>query len=261
MTTALKKLAVFKFSSCDGCQLSVLDLEDELLALAGKIDIAHFLEASSATKDGPYDVTLVEGSITTPDEAKRILDVRAQSRTLITIGACATAGGIQALRNFASLEEYKNLVYAQPEYIDSLAMVEPISALVKVDYELQGCPVNKYQLLEVLLAFLQERRPNITSKAVCHECKLAGAPCLPVVRGEPCLGPITQGGCGALCPKYDRGCYGCFGPKENANPESLSAWWKNNGVPREERVRLLRSFNAWASPFREVSQKNENEND
>jgi sulfhydrogenase subunit delta len=248
------KLAVWKFSSCDGCQLSLLDCEDELLMLADRVEIAQFLEASSATVDGPYDVSLVEGSITTPHDAERIREVRAQSKALITIGACATAGGIQALRNFADVEEFIRQVYASPEFISTLATSTPISAHVPVDYELNGCPIDKRQLLEVLGAYLNARRPRIRAHSVCIECKRRGTVCVMVAHGTACLGPVTHAGCGAICPAYDRGCYGCFGPKETPNPASLDTW---SGLGDRDLVRIYRTFNAAAAPFHDASTAHE----
>jgi sulfhydrogenase subunit delta len=251
------KLAVWKFASCDGCQLSVLDCEDELLALAGRVDIAYFLEASSAHVAGPYDLSLVEGSITTAEDAERIQRVRSQSRALVTIGACATAGGIQALRNFADVEDFLAAVYASPEYVSTLGRSTPISAHVPVDYELHGCPINKLQLLEVISAFLNERRPAVASHSVCVECKRAGNVCVMVAHGTPCLGPVTHAGCGALCPSYHRGCYGCFGPMETARPEALSPWLAGLGMQEVDLVRVYRTFHADAEPFRTESQAHE----
>lgn len=160
------RLAVWKFASCDGCQLSLLDCEDELLLLADAIEIANFPEASSDMRDGPYDLSLVEGSITTAHDAKRIRQIRRKSRHLVTIGACAMAGGIQALRNFADIKEFVAAVYASPQYISTLATSMPISAHVDVDYELHGCPINKVQLLEVISAFLAGRRPAVPAHSV-----------------------------------------------------------------------------------------------
>jgi sulfhydrogenase subunit delta len=247
---ARPKLAVWKFASCDGCQLSLLDCEDELLALAGEIEIAYFLEARRATIEGPYDLSLVEGSITTPEDRERIQKVRATSRRLVTIGACATAGGIQALRNFADVEEFTSVVYASPEYISTLETSTPISANVKVDFELRGCPINKRQLLEVISAYLNERKPAIAEHSVCIECKRRGTVCVMVAHGTPCLGPVTHAGCGAICPAYDRGCYGCYGPMETPNTGSLSDWWKRLGATDDQLLRVFRSFNAEAESFR-----------
>ena len=203
-------LAVWKFASCDGCQLTLLNCEDELLAIAGAIQIANFTEASRQVLPGPYDVSIVEGSITTPSDAARIREVREKSRFLITIGACATAGGVQALRNFR--DDLAPVVYASPQYIDSLRTSTPIAEHVHVDFELRGCPIDKRQLIEVIAAFLAGRRPNVRAHSVCIECKRAGRVCVMVAHGTPCLGPMTQAGCGALCPSVGRGCYGCFGP-------------------------------------------------
>lgn len=251
------KLAVWKFASCDGCQLSLLDCEDELLAVAGEVEIAYFLEASRATVEGPYDVSLVEGSISTPHDARRIEEVRRESEFLVTIGVCATAGGIQALRNFKDVEEFTSIVYARPEYIEALERSTPIAEHVSVDFELRGCPINKRQLLEVLSAFLHHRRPNIPTYSVCVECKRRGTACVMVAHGTPCLGPVTQAGCGAICPAYHRGCYGCFGPKETPNTVALRQWWQRLGVADDDWVRALRTFNAAAPAFREESERHE----
>lgn len=249
----LKKLAVWKFTSCDGCQLSLLDCEDELLTIANRIEISHFAEASSTVIPGPYDLSLVEGSISTPEERERILEVRAQSKKLVTIGACATSGGIQALRNYGDVDEFARYVYPTPAHLKTLSQSTGIHEHVKVDFELRGCPVNKQQLLEVITAFLAERSPRIPEEAVCAECKRRGLVCVMVAHGTPCMGPVTQAGCGAICPAYDRGCYGCFGPKENPNMKSLTLWWQSLGVSKTEITRMLRTYNAWSKPFKEES--------
>ncbi len=241
-------LAVHKFASCDGCQLTLLDCEDELLAVLDAIEIAYFVEATRATADGPYDVSLVEGSITTPADADRIRRVREKSRVLITIGACATSGGIQALRNARDVGQLASAVYPHPDYLDVLDQSTPIAAHVPVDFELRGCPIDKGQLLEVISAFVLARRPCIPTYSVCVECKSSGAVCTMVARGTPCLGPVTQAGCGALCPRMNRGCYGCFGPMEDPRTGPLSAWWEEElAQPRDRIVRAYRTFNV-ASP-------------
>jgi sulfhydrogenase subunit delta len=248
------KLAVWKFASCDGCQLSILDCEDELLSIANAVDIAYFPEASRAMAKGPYDISLVEGSVTTPHDDARIQEVRNASKLLVTIGACATAGGIQALRNFKDVKEYTAIVYASPQYIDSLSKSTPISDHVQVDYQLWGCPINKRQLVEVLSAFLNGRKPNIPAHSVCMTCKMRGIVCVMVAHGTPCLGPVTRDGCGALCPSYNRGCYGCFGPKETPNTRSLSEWWRRLGADDRDIMRVFRTFNADTEAFRRESE-------
>jgi coenzyme F420-reducing hydrogenase gamma subunit len=246
---------VWKFASCDGCQLTLLDCEDELLAIADAVEIAYFREATSADLEGAYDVSLVEGSITTARDAERIRDVRQRSRTLVTIGACATAGGIQALRNFADVRNYAAVVYARPDYIRTLATSTAIARHVPVDFELRGCPIDKRQLLEVISALLAGRKPVTPTHSVCLECKRKGNVCVMVAGGTPCLGPVTHTGCGALCPSYDRGCYGCYGPKETPNTPSLSRWLSRLGVDERDLQRVYRTFNADAGPFREESER------
>jgi sulfhydrogenase subunit delta len=249
-TQQAPRLAVWKFSSCDGCQLSLLDCEDELLALTGAVEIAYFLEASSATAKGPYDLSLVEGSITTAHDAERIHEVRRASKHLVSIGACATSGGIQALRNVGSIGDLVSAVYASPEYVSTLRTSTAIADHVHVDFELQGCPIAKRQLLEVVGAFLAGRRPSVPSYSVCVECKRAGIPCVMVSRGTPCLGPVTQAGCGALCPLYARGCFGCFGPKEQPNTDALAAHWRELGADEPQLLRAFRGITGNAPAFR-----------
>ncbi|BBX71352.1 NADH-quinone oxidoreductase subunit B family protein [Mycolicibacterium psychrotolerans] len=241
---SVPSLAVWKFASCDGCQLTLLDCEDELLTLAGQIQIATFLEASSAVVAGPYDVSLVEGSITTAADERRIAEIRAQSHILVTIGACATGGGIQALRNFADIGEFTSVVYAHPDYIDTLATSTPASEHVQVDYQLQGCPIDRGQLLETLAALLVGRKPRLPAKTVCTECKMRGVTCVVVADGTPCLGPVTHAGCGALCPSLHRGCYGCFGPAATPNTAALIPLLHRDGMSGADVERVFHTFNA-----------------
>jgi len=247
------RLAVWKFASCDGCQLSLLDLEDELLPLADAIELADFREATSSVADGPYDLSLVEGSITTEHDAARIREIRSASKALVTIGACATAGGIQALRNFGDVDEFVSAVYATPAFISTLATSSPIAAHVPVEFELRGCPIDKRQLLEVVTAFLHGRRPQIPSTSVCTECKRRGIVCVTVAHGTPCLGPVTHAGCGALCPSFDRGCYGCFGPMETPNTGALIPLLRRHGVDEKGVVRVFSTFTAAADEFRKAA--------
>jgi coenzyme F420-reducing hydrogenase gamma subunit len=254
------KVAVWKFASCDGCQLSLLSAEDELLTIAGEVQIAYFLEATREVVEGPYDISLVEGSITTPHDRDRIRHVRAVSQTLITIGACATSGGIQALRNFGDMHEFRSLVYAHPDYVDSLEHSTAIAEHVDVDFELRGCPIETDQLVEVINAYLAKRKPVIPSHSVCVDCKLRGIVCVAVAHGQPCLGPVTHTGCGARCPGYARGCYGCFGPVETPNTTSLADHYTDTGVTdAEELTRAFRTFNADAPAFRSESRRREHQ--
>ncbi|MGW3498051.1 NADH-quinone oxidoreductase subunit B family protein [Streptomyces sp. NPDC001020] len=250
---ARPRLGVFKFASCDGCQLTLLDCEDELLGLADELEIVYFLEASSDIAPGPYDLSLVDGSISTPEHVERIRRIRAESRHLVTLGACATAGGIQALRNYADVTEYMETVYARPDYIETLATSTPISAHVPVDFELRGCPIDRTQLLEVITAFLAGRKPGIPDHSVCFSCKQRGNVCVLVAHGTPCLGPVTHAGCGALCPTYGRGCYGCFGPAATTNLGALIPVLRHDGMSDNDIGRLLHTFNVTA--FTAVEEK------
>ena len=239
-------LAVWKFASCDGCQLSLLDCEDELLAVAGRVAISYFPEATTATVEGPYDVSLVEGSVTTAHDAERIQEIRRQSRLLVTIGACATAGGIQALRNGRDVDGFTSIVYAHPDYISTLATSTPIAEHVPVDLELRGCPIDRNQLLQTLAALLNLHALRLPTTSVCVECKARSTSCVMVAHGTPCLGPVTQAGCNALCPSFHRGCYGCFGPMESPNLPAMRAQLATLGLSGDAIDRLLNTFNTSA---------------
>jgi coenzyme F420-reducing hydrogenase gamma subunit len=252
VTVHRPRVGVVKFASCDGCQLTLLDLEDELLAVAERFDIIEFAEATSNRSSGPFDVLFVEGSVSTPEQAEEIVQLRAAATMLVTIGACATAGGIQALRNLGDHDAFRASVYPHPEYVSSLATSTPISDHVKVDAELRGCPIDPGQLLEVLTALATGRRPQLPNEAVCLECKRRGAVCVVVAHGLPCLGPVTKTGCGALCPAFGRGCYGCFGPRESANAAGLASHFLRTGERAEEVGRRFAGFTFNQEPFRSV---------
>lgn len=250
---ARPRLAVFKFASCDGCQVSLFNLEQELLALAEHFDVAHFLEASSRVEEGPYRVALVEGSITTEHDVRRIHRIREQTETLVTIGACATSGGIQHLRNLADVDAYKAQVYPRPEWIDALATSTPIAEHVPVDYEIQGCPIDPGQARRVLVRALLGTAPDLPGHSVCMECKRQGHVCVLVAKGIPCMGPVTRSGCGALCPAHGRDCYACFGPADTVNAASLARRFGDLGLSRRDVARRLRGLNGWRREFREAA--------
>jgi coenzyme F420-reducing hydrogenase gamma subunit len=242
-------------ASCDGCQLQLLDAEDALLELAGAIDIVNFAEASSHIEPGPYDVTLVEGSVSTPELVEQIREIRAQSNVLVTIGACATSGGVQALRNVADTDEYVRAVYPTPAYVKTLEDSHPISDFVPVDLELTGCPVDRGELLGTIASLLAGAAPRISTSPVCVECKRRGYACVIVAKGEPCLGPVTRTGCGALCPAFSRGCYGCFGPAQTPNDVALGRRFESLGLDDREVADRFRFITGWAPPFREAAER------
>lgn len=243
------RIGIVKFASCDGCQLTLLDLEDELLTIADRVDLVEFAEATSRRSAGPFDVLFVEGSISTAEQVEEIARLRGVSHRLVTIGACATAGGIQAIRNWFDPDEVRAAVYPEPTYVESLAQARPVADFVAVDGELRGCPISPGQLREFLVALVTGRRPQLPDEAVCLECKRRGVVCVAVAQGIPCLGPVTRTGCGAICPAYGRGCYGCFGPRESANTTSLARWLSDDRSAADV-GRLFAGFTAWSVPFR-----------
>jgi len=250
---AKPKIAVFKFSSCSGCQLVFLNCENELLDIAGAVEIAYFVEAKRGGDPGPYDIGFVEGAITTPEEVERIHEVRRECKTLIAIGACATSGGIQSLKNWMNLEDLKKTVYEHPDKVSTLEWSTPVDMYVPVDGCLYGCPIDKNELLEFILSALIGRTPQLRPHAVCVECKLKGNTCLMVARNEPCMGGVTRAGCGALCPSVNRACYGCHGPGSDPNVISLAKQFEMMGLSGPEIARRLRQFTGYAEAFREVS--------
>jgi sulfhydrogenase subunit delta len=243
------RMGVWKFTSCDGCQMSLLDLEEGMLEVFERVEVAYFPEATRAESPGAVDLAVVEGSITTPHEAERIREVRAGARQLWAVGACATAGGIQALRNFLHVDELARLVYAAPQYVETLETSSAIADHVPVDLEVRGCPPDPGQLRAALAAFLDGRRPSLPAHAVCLECKARGNACVLVSRGQPCLGPATRAGCGALCPAWGRGCFGCFGPMESARPEAMRGVLLGLGLSEDQATREFRRFAAAAPAF------------
>jgi sulfhydrogenase subunit delta len=247
------RVAVFKMSSCGGCQLQLLNAEQALLELAGAVDIVHFAEASSDMQPGPYDIAFVEGSVATPRGEEEIKEIREQSKFLITIGACATSGGIQALRNIADTDSFVHSVYPTPEYVKTLEDSHAVSDFVKVDLELTGCPVDRDQLVGVVTSLLAGTVPRVSTSPVCVECKRRGYVCVLVANGEPCLGPVTRTGCGALCPRFGRGCYGCFGPSQPPNTEALGARFLELGLSTKEAADKFRFITGWAPAFREAA--------
>ena len=253
---AKPSVAVHKFSSCDGCQLAFLNAGEDLLRLAELVDIRHFLEAGLADETAEVDIAFVEGSISTGDESKRIHQVRKNSRFVVTLGACATSGGLQALRNLDnSNEAWKRAIYAQPAFIQTLERAEPVSQHIEVDFEIWGCPVNGGQVLAAVRQLLFGISPLDQKDKVCMECKRQHAVCVMVSEGKPCLGPVTRTGCGAICPRFGRDCYACFGPAENINPDALGHRLAGLGLPPSDIARRFLFINSNAPAFADAGKK------
>ncbi|MAC47088.1 hypothetical protein [Oceanospirillum beijerinckii] len=258
-TNTRLKVAVHKFASCDGCQLAFLNAGADLLTVNRLFDIRHFAEAGLLDNrpliERDIDVAIIEGSVCTAEDIQRLQQIRDSSQRLITIGACATSGGIQALRNMADAQQWLAEIYARPESLSSLDTATPISQHVKVDLELWGCPVNTEQLLHALRNLLWHSLPENNKDKVCMECKRAGNICVMVTENKPCLGPVTQGSCGAICPHHGRDCYGCYGPAENTNTDSLSQRFSGFGLLPEEIARKFLLINSQSKPFLEEGKK------
>lgn len=246
-------LAVYKFTSCDGCQLAFLNAGEALLMLTELVELRHFAEAGLLETEEKIDIAFVEGSISTPEEIERIKKIRENSTFLITIGACATTGGIQALRNAANYQAWMASIYATPETIAGLSTSTAIANHVKVDLELWGCPVNTHQVMDVVRSLLFGAVPRVKRDAVCLECKRRGQVCVLVAKNEPCMGPVTQTGCGALCPQQGRACYACYGPSENPNPKSLATWFAEHGSSYDQIVRQFLHINNQAPAFKQAA--------
>ncbi len=254
--SARPTVAVHKFTSCDGCQLAFLNLGEDLLTLSGLVEIRHFAEAGMVEPAARVDIAFVEGSISTPDEFERIRAIRANSRFLVAIGACATAGGLQALRNLGGqTQEWMSAIYATPAHIRTLETSTAISAHIKVDLELWGCPVNGRQVLAAVRALLFGVLPEREHDKVCLECKRERAVCVMVARGVPCMGPVTLTGCGALCPRFGRDCYACYGPAENPNTAALGRRLAGLGLPPEAIARRFHFINNGAPAFLEAGRR------
>jgi coenzyme F420-reducing hydrogenase gamma subunit len=214
-------IAVHKFASCSGCQLAFINMGEDLITLTEHVSIVHFPEAGQLGPNTSVDIAFIEGSVTTPEDVERLIEIRERSRYLVTLGACATSGGIQALKNNADADAWLKSVYAKPEYVESLSTSAAISKHVKVDFELWGCPVNVRQVTWVVRQLLNGVQPIDANEKVCAECKRQNTVCVLVSKGEACMGPVTRTGCGALCPSFGTACYACYGPAEALNTQSL----------------------------------------
>jgi len=249
------KIAVFKFASCSGCQLQIVNLESSLLDILGAVEISYFPMATRKVVAGPYDIGLVEGSVTREADVHELKKIREECKVLVAIGTCAIYGGLQALKNWRDLDDLKKRVYDRPDWITSAKTSTPISDHVKVDAALYGCPIGLDQLVELIVSALLGRKPYLPDWPVCLQCKMKGNVCLLVAGREPCMGPVTRGGCGAICPSWGRACFGCFGPCEDANPASMGRVLKDLGLDDAEVVRRFRYLASNAQAFREGAER------
>jgi sulfhydrogenase subunit delta len=206
----------FEFSCCEGCKLQILEMEDQLLDILSLVDIVEGREIMDDQADH-MTIAFVEGSITRESEIPRLEEIRGKCDLLIAIGACATMGGVNAIKNRHKEEDVRSIVYGDKAHLwtDTIP-TRPLSECVKVDYELQGCPVNGGEFLSVVKALLTGQTPHIKDYPQCMECKLKENVCL-FDKGEMCLGPVVRAGCDVICPTLGQGCEGCRGLISNPN--------------------------------------------
>ncbi|MDH7497260.1 MAG: oxidoreductase [Syntrophomonadaceae bacterium] len=248
---AKPKLAFFKFTSCAGCLLSVLNLEDHLLDIVGAVDIVHFLMARRETQPGPYDVAFIEGAVSTPHEVEQLKEIRRQSKVLVALGNCAVTGGVPSMKNFAGSErEMEERVYSETWDIKSIP-VRGLDYYVKVDEYLRGCSIDLNELVVLLKSLLLGVSPRFRPHSVCNECKLKENVCLLISKGKACMGSVSAAGCGALCPSLNRPCEGCRGPSNDANAEALAYTFVSDlGLSPEEVRRKFQKYAGNTPAFR-----------
>ncbi len=238
------KVAFFDFTSCEGCQLNKLDLENHILDLLEHVDIVEFREAIDDKADA-YDVAFIEGSISTPSCVSRIHDIRRRTKILVALGSCATIGGINAMKNLQPIEDVRETVYGKDKYLFPTLPAMPVSAIVKVDYEIHGCPMSIPEFLMVFKALVMGKEPIKPDSPVCVECKLRENECL-YDRGMVCLGPITRAGCDAICPSFGQFCTGCRGLVPNPNKNAMLDILTSHGLSLKEAEKRLLLFNSYS---------------
>ncbi len=214
------RIAIFDFACCEGCQLQIVNLEEEILDLLGVADVVEWREAISDQSD-KYDIAIIEGSITRPEDEERIKKIREKAGVLIALGACATTGGINKLKNNFKLNDVKQYVYADNADMPHLdtAATKAVDEVVKVDFKVHGCPIDRSEFTYIVRSLLLGKTPEIPDYPVCVECKAKGNPCL-WEDGQVCLGPVVRAGCGARCPSSGFRCFGCRGYVDNPNVDA-----------------------------------------
>jgi sulfhydrogenase subunit delta len=244
------KTAFFEFSSCEGCQLQIVNNEATLLDFLSLLEVVNFREAMTERSDD-YEIAFVEGSITRADEKERLKKIRQTAKVLVAFGSCACFGGVNQLKNrFQDPGWVKNRVYGNHP-IETLP-ARPIEDIVAVDLKIYGCPVKKEEVEKIVTNIAIGKSVVHPKYPVCMECKANENICLFDV-GEPCLGPITRGGCASWCPNNRFGGWGCRGPAEDANVEQMKTIMKEYGFSEEkilDRLECFGGFTRYAETLR-----------
>ena len=246
------KVAFFDFTGCEGDQLQVINLEEKLLELVEIVEIASFREASSAHSDD-YEIAFVEGSAVTPHDAERLEDIRDNAETVVALGSCASIAGINAIRNAQNFDEVQERVYGQDgDHLDAWEEAKPANDVIDVDYEIPGCPIDRQEFLRVVTDLVQGREPSLPTYPVCLECKLNENTCA-YLRDEVCLGPITRGGCDAVCVNEGTKCWGCRGLVDEPNEDAAFEVLEEHGLTVDEVLNMFDLYLGWERK-QEVSQ-------
>jgi len=238
------RVAFFSLACCEGCQLQVLNCEEELLDLLNIIDIVKFREAMTESSDD-YDIAFIEGTVTRPYDAERVKKIRERAKVLVALGACAATGGVNMIKNSQDLEDVRKYVYGKKWQVHDTYAARPLEAVVKVDYSIHGCPIDRQDFLEIVKSLVLGRTPNSPKYAVCVECRLKENVCV-LDKDMPCLGPVTRAGCDALCPSMGNSCEGCRGLVENPNVEATKDFLADKGLAVDDILRQFSLFcNKW----------------
>jgi sulfhydrogenase subunit delta len=237
------KVAFFDFASCEGCQLQIANLEDELLDLVGAVELVNFREVMTERSDD-YAVAFIEGACTRPHDEERLKEIRSHAAILVAFGACAHLGGVNCMKNFFDQDRVRANVYGdKAEWFDTYP-ARPISAVVKVDAIIPGCPVDKKEVVATVTALLMGRTPRLPDYPVCVECKLAESVCV-FEKGLTCLGPVTRAGCGAVCPSFGNKCLGCRGLVDNPNLNAHKGLLQERGLTVDQLLNSFRMFDGY----------------
>jgi len=239
------KVAFFDFASCEGCQLQIINLEESILDLINIVDVVSFREAMKEHADN-YEIAFIEGSIVRPMDEERLKKIRERANILVALGACACIGGVNSLRNQYTAEEVKSMVYGDADmkdnaFFDILPETKAVDEVVRVDYYIPGCPINRDEFARVVTALALGKKPVLPNYPVCVECKKNGNICV-FEEGKFCLGPVTRAGCGAICPTNQDGCEGCRGLLDDPNTQSELEVLQKYGLTLKEALDQFKMF-------------------
>ena len=238
------RVAFFDFASCEGCQLQVINLEEDLLQVVGAVEVVSFREAMKGHSDD-YDIAFVEGSITRHSDEERLNGIRRCAKVLVALGSCAAFGGINCLKNFHDQEYVKKLVYGDKALLYETYPARPLKAVVPVDFEILGCPINRNEFAMVVKAFLLGKKPEIPNFPVCVECKMAENICV-FEKGMTCMGPVTRAGCGACCVTEGSFCWGCRGLVDDPNADSQRDVLATHGLSVQDVLGKFRLYTGFS---------------